>query len=346
MSVNRRSVLRIGAAGSAALIGAVATPPAAAAVQSATPRQDGQLSDAALVRLLPGDFRNGYASVNGTTLHYVTGGEGSPLVLLPGWPETWWQFRKIMPKLAQHFRVIAVDLRGMNSSGKPAGGYDKKTMAEDIYQLVRRLGHDQVDIAGHDIGSMVAFSFAANHPDAIHRLSMMDVAHPDPSLYQLTLLPLPGSEYFLWWFAFNQVQVLPQQLLTGRFRHVTDYLCGALLLNQAATDDHSRAIYGDAYDSPDAIRAGNGWYQTFGQDIIDGQTYPQLTLPLLALYSQGNPSLIQSLAGRAKNVRPLQISNSGHYLAEEQPDTVAAALISFFNSSQSLDRSGSSVPRR
>lgn len=219
----------------------------------------------------------------------------------------------------------------MNSSGKPAGGYDKKTMADDIYQLVHQLGYEQVDIAGHDIGSMVAFSFAANHPDAIRRLSMLDVAHPDPGLYQLTLLPEPGTTpFFLWWFAFNQVRVLPEELLTNRFRYLTDYLCEVILLDQGAIDDHARAVYAHAYDLPDAIRAGNGWYQTFGQDIIDGQTYPELSLPVQAMYAQGNTSLVQSLAGRASNVQPVQINNSGHYLAEEQPAAVAAALTSFF----------------
>lgn len=336
MTINRRAALRIGAAGSAALIGAAASTPAFAAAQPTTPHQDGQhqdgpWSDATLVRLLPGDFRNGYAAVNGTTLHYVTGGEGPPLVLLPGWPQTWWQFRKIMPELSRRFRVVAVDLRGMNSSGKPAGGYDKKTMAEDIYQLVHQLGYDRVDIAGHDIGSMVAFSFAANHPEAIRRLSMLDVAHPDPSLYDLTLLPRPGvTPFFLWWFAFNQVRLLPEQLLTDRFRYLTDYLCEVILLDQADIDDHARAVYANAYASPDAIRAGNGWYQTFGQDIADGQTYPELTLPVQAMYAEGNTSLIQSLVGRASDVQPVQINNSGHYLAEEQPDAVTVALTRFF----------------
>ena len=331
MSLSRRAALRIGVAGGAALVGAATSAPAPAEQRAPAPHSGPPLSDAALVRLLPGDFRNGFAAVNGTTLHYVTGGDGPPLVLLPGWPQTWWQFRKIMPTLAQHFRVIAVDLRGMNSSGKPAGGYDKKTMAEDIHQLVRQLGYNQVDVAGHDIGSMVAFSLAANHPDTVRRLSMLDVAHPDPGLYQLTLLPVPGkTPFFLWWFAFNQVRVLPEQLLTGRFRHLTDYLCQVILLDQSAIDDHTRAVYANAYDDPDSIRAGNGWYQTFGQDIADGQTYPELTLPVQAMYAKGNPSLVESLTGRARDVRPVEINGSGHYLAEEQPDTVAAALIGFF----------------
>ncbi|MDT7614624.1 MAG: hypothetical protein QOF00_2071, partial [Pseudonocardiales bacterium] len=123
--VNRRRLIALGA-GAAAL---AATTGVASAEQAAgTP-------DAELVRSLPGDFRNGYANVNGVRLHYVAGGQGEPLILLPGWPQTWWQYHKIMPSLAARYRVIAVDLRGMGGSGKPQDGYDKKTMARDIYEL-------------------------------------------------------------------------------------------------------------------------------------------------------------------------------------------------------------------
>jgi alpha/beta hydrolase fold len=87
-------------------------------------------SDTALAASLPGDFRNGYAEVNGTRIHYVEGGKGTPVFLLPGWPQTWWQFHKIMPELAKRHRVIAVDLRGMGGSDKPGLGYDKKNMAQ------------------------------------------------------------------------------------------------------------------------------------------------------------------------------------------------------------------------
>src|SRR5882762_6302115 len=123
-------------------------------------------SDAALAASLPGDFRNAYAEVNGTRIHYVEGGKGTPVLLRPGWPQTWWEFHKIMPELAKQHRVIAVDLRGMGGSAKPGLGYDKKNMAKDIHELTQALGCKQVNIAGHDIGAMVAYSFAANYPDA------------------------------------------------------------------------------------------------------------------------------------------------------------------------------------
>src|SRR5246127_5290929 len=149
-------------------------------------------SDAVLAASLPGDFRNGYAEVNGTRIHYVEGGKGTPVLLLPGWPQTWWEFHKIMPELAKRHRVIAVDLRGMGGSAKPGLGYDKKNMAKDIHELTQALGYKQVNIAGHDIGAMVAYSFAANYPDATLKICLIDVAHPEESLYTLSLLPPPG----------------------------------------------------------------------------------------------------------------------------------------------------------
>jgi pimeloyl-ACP methyl ester carboxylesterase len=100
-------------------------------------------------------------------------------VLLPGWPRAWWQFHKMMPALAERYRVIAVDIRGMGDSDKPVSGYAKKTVASDVYELVRTLGYDKVAVAGQDVGSMVAFSFAANHPEATTRLALWEPGHPN-----------------------------------------------------------------------------------------------------------------------------------------------------------------------
>jgi pimeloyl-ACP methyl ester carboxylesterase len=285
-------------------------------------------SDAALARSL-GDFRSAYADVNGTRLHYVEGGKGSPLLLLPGWPQTWWQFHKIMPALARNHRVIAVDLRGMGGSAKPAVGYDKKTMARDIYELVRKFGYDKVDIAGHDIGAMVAYSFAANHAQAARKVALLDVSHPDESLYRLTLLPTPG-QFHLWWFAFNQVDLLPDQLLAGKSRLLIDHLCGLMLRDQNNIADRDRAVFAHAYSTPDAIRAGNGWYKTFGQDIADEKTYARLTVPILGLAADNYDYLADLLPRKTTDLTLGKINDSGHYIDEEQPEAVVAELRKFF----------------
>jgi pimeloyl-ACP methyl ester carboxylesterase len=288
-------------------------------------------SDDALARSLPGEFRSRHADVNGTRLHYVAGGRGEPLFLLPGWPQTWWEFRKIMPVLARRFRVLAVDLRGMGGSAKPDGGFDKKNMAADIRELARALGYDTINIAGHDIGAMVAFSFAANFPEQTRKVAMLDILHPDETSYDMPLLPRPGRGFNTWWWAFNQVRGLPERLLAGRAWYLLDWFFGNFLVDPTATDDRDRAIYARAYDTPDAVRAANGWYQAFHTDIADMATYDKLAMPLLGLASTMTYwQFERQLPQRALDLRLVEIENSSHWLAEEQPERVCDLLVEFF----------------
>ncbi|MER7349319.1 alpha/beta hydrolase [Streptomyces aurantiacus] len=294
-------------------------------------------TDEELARSLEGGFTSAHADVNGTRLHYVSGGSGEPLVLLGGWPQTWWQFHKIMPELARHYRVIAVDLRGMGGSAKPEGGYDKKTMARDVRELVRHLGHDSAHLAGHDIGAMVAYAYAANHPEATRRVALLDVAHPDEQMWQLPLLPEAGADWhdrpgiYLWWFAFNQVKGLPEQLLAGRFDLLHDWLFDYQLKDPASIGEAARAVYAHAYSTADAVRAGNGWYQAFTQDIADFATYERVEAPILGLGGETNyPYLRDRLSVHGTDVRVLAVPDSGHYLAEEQPERVTKELVEFF----------------
>ncbi|MFJ8026772.1 alpha/beta fold hydrolase [Streptomyces sp. NPDC096311] len=287
-------------------------------------------TDAELAKSLDGHFESRHAEVNGIDLHYVIGGQGDPLLLLGGWPQTWWQFHKIMPALAQQHQVIAVDLRGMGSSGKPESGYDKKTMATDILALARHLGHEQVDIAGHDIGAIVAYSFAANHPEAARRIALLDVLHPTESWFQFSVLPRPG-QFVPWWFAFNQVRGLPEQLLEGRSRYLVDAMLDLLTADPAAISDFDRAVYAQAYSTPEAIRAGNGWYQAFPQDIEDEKGYGSLTPPILALTSAQTYEPARAMLSRtALDAQVVKVDGSGHFLAEEQPEAVVQHLTSFF----------------
>jgi pimeloyl-ACP methyl ester carboxylesterase len=225
--------------------------------QTIVPRDD------ELAKSLPGNFVSATKEVNGVRLHYVVGGQGRPLFLLPGWPQTWWQFRKIMPELAKNRRVIAVDIRGMGGSSKPRDGYYKKTMAADISALATALGFEQIDIAGHDIGAMVAYAFAANHPRQTGKIALIDVAHPDESLNDLTLLPPAGQPavgsgeathpVYLWWFALNQIPDLPEALLAGRIRLLIDWLFDTQLKDRNAISQSARDLLPSAMT---AWRAG------------------------------------------------------------------------------------------
>jgi pimeloyl-ACP methyl ester carboxylesterase len=318
VTIKRRTMFAFGAAAVMASGGGVAA-------------ADGGPSDDALARSLTGDFRSGFARVNGVRLHYVAGGRGEPLVLLPGWPQTWWEYRKVLPALAARYRVIAVDLRGMGGSDKPAGGFDKKTMARDVVELVGRLGYQSVNIAGHDIGSMVAYSFAVNHPGATRRVALMDVPHPNESLFtQLPLLPRPG-EFSPWWFSFNQVRELPERVLAGRFRFLADWMFDHLAAHPEAIAGRDRAIFARAYDTPDAIRAGNGWYQAFFQDAEDQKGYGLVTAPMLGLSTEPTDGLLRSVwPAQGTDVRVVKVADSGHFIVDEQPATAVSLLTSFF----------------
>lgn len=292
------------------------------------------ISDVALVKSLPG-FSNAYAEVNGVRLHYVAGGQGSPVILIPGWPETWWAYHKIMPELAKSHRVISVDIRGMGTSAKPAGGYDKKTMARDVAQLIKTLGYEQADVVGHDIGAMVAFSLAANYPDRVRKLVMLDVAHPSAGYLKIPMLPDAGTfndkidedHPYLWWFAFHQVKGLPEDLLEGRAGIEQAWFFRYMLKNEAAIDARDRAVYAAAYNSRDATRAGNAWYQAFSQDIADSETYKKLGMPVLGLGGPGYPRLKSALEAQAENAKTFRVEGSGHFIAEEKP----AQLLTYLN---------------
>ncbi|UPG92736.1 alpha/beta fold hydrolase [Luteibacter aegosomatissinici] len=296
------------------------------------------VSDTALVRALPG-FASKMATVNGVRLHYVIGGRGPLVILLPGWPETWWSYHKTMPELAKTHRVISVDLRGMGASDKPAGGFDKKTMANDIAALITQVGDGNADVVGHDIGAMVAFSLAANHPELVRKLVLLDVGHPSKGYLQLKMLPDAGTfndkidedHPYLWWFAFHQVKGLPEDLMEGREDREQAWFFRYMTKNEAAIDARDRAVYAAAYASRDAIRASNGWYQTFNQDIADSETYGKLPMPVLGLGGPGYARLKAFLEATAAMSTTYRVEGSGHFIAEEKPDALLTYLTEFLN---------------
>ncbi|RAY12267.1 alpha/beta hydrolase [Actinomadura craniellae] len=291
-----------------------------------------ELSDARLAASLDGDFHSRYAEVNGIRLHYVIGGAGEPLVLLPGWPETWWEYRKVMPALATRYRVIVVDIRGMGGSDKPDSGFEKKSMAGDVRELVRRLGYEKVDIAGHGIGAMIAFSYAAVHPEATRRLAVLNTTHIDESYYEFPMLPRPGDPPpHRWWLAFQQVQELPVQLLTGRARLIIDYMFGLSLVDPDAITPFDRDVYARAYSPAEAIRASQGWFQAYQQDIEDFLGYDKISVPMLGLaYGPFFDYMKQVLPGQGTDVRMAEIEGTRNYLVEEQPEAVVREFFAFF----------------
>ena len=293
--------------------------------------QEEKYDDEYLVSQLPG-FSNQYQELDGIKLHYVAGGEGTPLILLAGWPQTWWSFHKIMPILAKDYKVIAVDFRGMGSSGKPNEGYSKKNMAGDIASLIKKIGFDKVSIAGHDIGASVAISFAGNYPELTDKLIVLDTPHPEEDLYKLPMMPI-GMPVHPWWVAFNQVKELPELLLDGRFHIVQNWIFDKMLVDKKSINDFDRKVYAKAYESKDAIRGANGWYQAFPEDIQDIKAMRTIDAPSLGIGSStGFAMLKTSLPGYIKNLQLKEIKNSGHFIQEEQSGEVAETILEFLKS--------------
>jgi pimeloyl-ACP methyl ester carboxylesterase len=286
-----------------------------------------QLDDKKLALSL-GAFQSKSAFVNDTSLHYVEGGAGETIVLLPGWPQTWWSFRKVMPELSKSFHVISVDIRGMGASSKPETGYTKKEMASDIAALIDVLQLKKVHIAGHDIGAGIAHSFASIYPDLTMSLIILDTPPVDESIYRLPMLPIPGM-FYPWWLAFNQVKGLPEQLLEGRFNYVLDYIFDGLSSNPETVSTFDRAVYAKTYNEIAAIRASNAWYQAFPQDITDNKQYPKIKLPVLGIGGTGFQMLKDSLTHLADNLTLKKLEACGHFIQSEKPQELVKAISDF-----------------
>src|SRR6516165_8062199 len=194
-------------------------------------------------------FTSRYIDTGDLRQHVVTGGDGPPLLLVHGWPQTWYAWRMIMPGLARAFSVVAADQRGCGLSGKPPGGYDTGTLAADLVALMDALGHRRFAVAGHDTGMWIGYALAADHPDRVDRLAVAEAAMPGVSASP----PLFGSTHAnnqLWHFAFNRLAEVNDQLAAGR----EDIYFGFQFAKAAKKlPDHVVRYYVDALSDPDAL---------------------------------------------------------------------------------------------
>jgi pimeloyl-ACP methyl ester carboxylesterase len=277
-------------------------------------------------------FSHHMATVNGIQLHYVMGGKGDPLVLLHGWPQTWYEWRKVMPALAKNYTVIAPDLRGLGDSSKPPSGYDTKNVAEDIHQLVTKLGFESIFLVGHDIGTLVSYPYAAEYPSEVEKLVVME--SPIPPF-------LPPGRLPSWWNIFNQVPDVPEFLVEGREREFLSWFYDNEAYNSAAITQEAIDEYVSKYSAPGGMRAGFEYYRAIPQDVMQNLNYSKtnLTMPVLALGAgyhkyEGNvtqPLNIYSMEKLAQNVTGITVPNSGHFIPEEQPKFVIEHLAKFFD---------------
>jgi pimeloyl-ACP methyl ester carboxylesterase len=161
---------------------------------------------------------------DGVRIHYLIGGAGPPVVLLHGYPETWYAWRKVMPQLAAQYTVIAPDLRGFGDSSRPAGGYDRKTMAGDIRDLVRRLGYDRVLLAGHDWGGSTAVAYAVAWPAEVRRLVVIEAQPRGPWSEQDPGFREP------WFYGFHRIPGFAETIVAGHERQYLTWFYRAFAL--------------------------------------------------------------------------------------------------------------------
>jgi pimeloyl-ACP methyl ester carboxylesterase len=274
------------------------------------------------------------AFVNNVRLHYVTAGRGVPVVLLHGWPQTWYEWRKIIPALAERHFVVAPDLRGLGDSARPATGYDKRTVAEDIYQLVRKLELPSVYLVGHDWGGPVAYAYACVHGDDVRGLVLVDTRIPGAALGESADGP---RERGLWHSAFHSVRDLPEALVAGRERTYLSWFYSNLAYNPTAIGPEDIDEYVRCYSAPGALRAGFEYYRAADEDAEHNREFARtrkLKLPVLALGGRrgGFGALTKASAEAvAENVRGVVLDRCGHWIPEECPDVLVNELLRFFS---------------
>lgn len=271
------------------------------------------------------------AVVNGVRMHYRIAGKGPAVVLLHGYAQTSHMWMPLIPVLAANHTVIAPDLRGAGGSERTASGYDKKMLAKDVHALVRHLGLDQqkVQVVGHDIGLMVAYAYAAQYPDQVSKVVLMDAFLPGVGDWKTVWLMRD-----LWHFHFYGQT--PLALVKGRERTYFEHFWNDFAADPSqSVSEADRQLYAAAYARDDGMRAGFEYFRAFEQDAKDfaGFAGRKLEMPFLVLSGEkaSGTFLIEQARLVAVNVEGIVITGAGHWLMDEARDRVVPAIAVFVN---------------
>jgi pimeloyl-ACP methyl ester carboxylesterase len=272
-------------------------------------------------------IKSRFAKVNGIRLHYLAAGAGEPVILLHGYAQNSHMWRPLITELAKTRTVIAPDLRGFGQSAKPAGGYDKKSMAQDIHALAASLGFKRAGICGHDIGLMVAYAYAAQYPAEVERIALMDAFLPGVGEWNNVFLLRD-----MWHFHF--FGETPLKLVKGRERIYFEHFWNDFAANpKKSVSEADRRFYAKAYAQPGGMRAGFEVFRAFDQDAKDFAALAQtkLEMPMLVLTGEKASGEFLIAQGRlvADNVEGVIVKGSGHWLIDEARDQVVPKLVNF-----------------
>jgi pimeloyl-ACP methyl ester carboxylesterase len=271
------------------------------------------------------------AQVNGTELHYVSAGTGgSPILLLHGFPETWWAFHTMIPRLAPTHRVFAVDLPGHGDSGTTEGPSDSAATAETIHALIAELDVGPVHVTAQDISGATAFRLASTHPEDIRSFTAIETALPGFGWERLADLAHGGA----WHIGVLAAPGIPELLLTGRERDfIGGYAIPAMTAVKGAISDADIDEFVRTYSRPHGFRGVAGLYRsllTEGDDLRELAHSSPLTMPVLAVGAGGGDFTATSLRQASEGpVRAVRLEGVGHYAAQEAPERLSAALLDF-----------------
>lgn len=281
-------------------------------------------------------WRHGRLTVAGADLHTVELGEGTPVLLVPGWPQSWYAWRHVAPLLAVDRRVVIVEPRGLGDSEITVAGYDLATAASDLREVTLTLDADgPVDIVAHDLGTWVSHALAATHPKRIRSLVLVDAGIP--GVTQLPSgIPDEAGNIRSWHFGFNRLNGLPELLITGRERAYLEWLFHSKSVRHEVFDADALDEYARVLSAPGAIGSGMEYYrEAFSADGLAAareRGERRLGMPILTIGASGGvgASLHAALAERSDRIEGMVFDDCGHYVPEERPGDLVAAVRDFW----------------
>jgi pimeloyl-ACP methyl ester carboxylesterase len=279
------------------------------------------------------------AAINGTELHYMSAGTaGSPVLLVHGFPESWWAFHKLIPLLAETHRVFAVDLRGFGDSSNAEGDYSSATSAEDLHQLIAHLDVGPVHLTGQDISGGTVFRLAATHPRDVLSLVAIEMGLAGFGLEGLADVTHGGS----WHIGVLAAPGIPEMLLAGREREfLGDWAFPAMTAVQGSITDEDVAEFVRVYARPNGWRGAVGLYRSMlaeGDELKALAAAKPLNVPTLAVGGFGGPFTEMTVNQVAANpARSVQVDGAGHYVALEAPEALANAILAFIDDIDDID---------
>lgn len=283
-------------------------------------------------------FTHQYATVDGVRLHYVSGGnpDGETLLLLAGFPQSWFAWRKVMALLADRYFIIAPDLPGQGDSDKPLSGYDTTSLAQSVQGLMQQLKQGRYYLAAHDVGAWVAWPYATLYRHQVKKLALLDAGIPGVTLPE-ALPATPDKAWKTWHFAFHLLPDLPEALIEGREEIYLEWFLKRKAASPMVFGDDEMREYLRLLQQKGALRAGLAPYREVMHSAAQNrelrQEFGKLQLPLLAVSAdQGSiPDMAEPLREFADDVSGIKIAHCGHFIPDEQPQALADALGEFFH---------------